>query len=422
MAESAQPNHDSAKKRHMLGARPNHLHIMELYPQIVRQSNRDDTKAKLLAAMSVATLCVILVLGLWPFHAPRNEVAWLQNGNGLQFGDYGTVLSAGEFKSAALQDGTSRSIEIWIRPRSSHGGGTLLAFHTPNIPFQFSLHQSLADLRLDSTVLGSQNRTKASGFYASGVFRHVMPVFITITSGTRGTQVYADGTLIASAPRFRPSSENFGGRLVVGDSPGQGDSWSGHLRGLAIYDSELTPQQVVQNYQAWTRAGQPELSATESCIALYLFDEHSGSVVHNRVNSETDLHIPEKYMVLDQVLLEPFWKEFNGYGGYWTDALKNIVGFIPLGFCFYAYLSYSIRRAALVTVILGGAVSLTIEVLQAYLPTRDSGMTDVITNTLGTYIGVLLYYTERSVLFWLRRSPGCLWSPATRVRPRAHVV
>jgi glycopeptide antibiotics resistance protein len=79
---------------------------------------------------------------------------------------------------------------------------------------------------------------------------------------------------------------------------------------------------------------------------------------------------------------------------YVKNVLINIAGFVPLGLVWSAYLS-SVRRmrcAAAATVMLGFTVSFTIEILQASLPTRYSGMTDIITNTLGTCIGVALYH------------------------------
>jgi len=96
---------------------------------------------------------------------------------------------------------------------------------------------------------------------------------------------------------------------------------------------------------------------------------------------------------LDQKFLSPFWEEFYPNWAYWDDVLINIAGFVPLGFLFCAYFSLAgrIKRPFLVTILLGFTLSLLIETLQAFLPTRDSGTTDLITNTLGTYLGSELY-------------------------------
>ena len=49
--------------------------------------------------------------------------------------------------------------------------------------------------------------------------------------------------------------------------------------------------------------------------------------------------------------------------------------------------------------LLGAGISLFIELLQVYLPTRDSSLTDVITNVLGTYIGARLFQEARGILY-----------------------
>ena len=108
--------------------------------------------------------------------------------------------------------------------------------------------------------------------------------------------------------------------------------------------------------------------------------------------------------------LEPFWSEFSLTRSYWDAALKNIVGFIPFGICFYAYVSaLPTRRSVLITVALGTATSFTAEILQAFLPTRESGTTDLITHTLGTWIGVAPYRLVTSKLCRLS-----LWLPVSR--------
>jgi len=347
----------------------------------------------LLGIACIAVLCVILVLGLWPFHSPTNEVTWLKDQNGLRFGDYGTVMDTGVFKGTGSRDEASCTIELWLQAALPNNGGTILTFYSPDNPLQFSVHQSITDLMLQSRGSSSPARARNQRIYLNDVFRQGQRVFVTMTSGAQGTSVYVNGALSAAARRLQLMPYGCTGRLIVGDSPRQQDSWSGQVRGLAIYDSELTAPAVLRHYNTWTQKGQPEVNQNEHVVGLYLFDERGGDIVHNRARPGVDLFIPGAYTVLDKIFLEPFWNEFSMSRGYWEGILKNIAGFVPLGFCFCAYFALvrKTKQAVLVTVVLGFAVSLTIEVLQGFLPTRDSGTTDLITNTLGTWIGVVLY-------------------------------
>src|SRR5271165_371800 len=85
-------------------------------------SNQMVTKVvwdRLLAVICAAILSGILLVGLWPLTPhPKNQVAWLESGNGLRFGPYGTILSADAFNPTDLEGGAPCSLEIWSKPRS----------------------------------------------------------------------------------------------------------------------------------------------------------------------------------------------------------------------------------------------------------------------------------------------------------------
>jgi hypothetical protein len=362
-------------------------------PEKLRKVNWEVMSTKLLGVVCGMVLGGILVAGLWPFHSPKNEVTWFADGNGLYFGWHGTILSSGKFQAAKVPADAPCSLEIWFEPGLTAYSGTLLTFYAPGSPRQFSLHQSISDLALQSDIRDGRFRTRTTRLYVDDIFRRGKPLFVTVTANGGQVSVYIDGALARTAPKFPLSSQDFGGELIVPNSPRNDNSWTGLLRGLAFYNQELTPAQVYRHFTTWTTKGQPEVSEDERAVALYLFNERAGGVIHNQVSSGTDLYIPDRYLVLDQVLLMPFWKEFDPCWSYWKDVLVNIAGFVPLGFLFCAYFSLAgrIKRPALVTILLGFAASFTIEFLQAFLPTRDSGTTDLITNTSGTCFGVWLY-------------------------------
>jgi VanZ family protein len=349
-------------------------------------------RTRLLDLICFVVLCVVLTLGLWPFHSPKNDVSWLHYRNGVRFGSNGTAFSSHGFDAASAIHDAQCTVEIWLKPGRRWARGTILAFYNPATPNHISINQSLSDLELKREVRRQPTGSSAEHLYVANAFRRPEPLFLAITSGARGTEVYLNGLAAGTAPQFRILADELTGRLILAGSPGQPDVWRGDLMGLAIYQAELNATQVRRHFQTWVQHERPEVSAEDRNVLLYLFDERGGTTVHDRASSGLDLQIPENYAVLDKISLEPVWREFNMSRSYWSAAAKNVIGFVPFGFCFYAWLlAHKARWPAQRAVVLGFLVSLTIEVLQAYLPTRDSGTTDILTNTLGTYSGIWIY-------------------------------
>ena len=104
----------------------------------------------------------------------------------------------------------------------------------------------------------------------------------------------------------------------------------------------------------------------------------------------------------DEVL--PILCVLCGYGGV-ADAVLNLGLFLPLG----AALTVDGWRPVRV-VALGALLSFGVEFAQFFVPGRDTSLSDVLFNTLGTALGVVL---ARSTALWWRPRPGLAGVVAT---------
>ena len=143
-----------------------------------------------------------------------------------------------------------------------------------------------------------------------------------------------------------------------------------------------------------------------------------------------DLVIPERFAPYRRVFfgLDADWAQFKSN---WQDLVVNVLGFIPLGILLFVQfanrrmgfgfrasgfgkkeenppLSPFIKGGGRMTgrdaflavglaVVVGFGVSFAIEYMQAYLPSRDSSVRDLVTNGAGTMIGALaaVWYSRK---------------------------
>jgi hypothetical protein len=346
---------------------------------------------KVLAILCGIATAAILFATLWPFNPfPPNRVSWLRDANGIDFRGPGIVLSKADLQADAAIPGDSCSLELLLRPASSDLSTTILSFYRG--PQQFTVRQYQDSLLVTRDAVISGNKVKRTKFDVDHIFPLDKLTLLTITSGPSGTVVYVDGRHTLTFPKFTMTRNDLSGQIVLGASPVENQPWPGEIHGMAVYAKELTAAEVARHHTNWSDPHPGESTDLDRAVARYAFNERSGNEIHNAVPSGPNLEIASYFQIPHKAMLKAFWKEFEASRFYVIDLLMNIVGFMPLGFIFGAYflLSRTRGQAILYATLVGGTLSFAVEVLQAYIPPRVSGTTDIITNTLGTFLGAVL--------------------------------
>ncbi len=287
------------------------------------------------------------------------------------------------------------SLEIWLEPSEMRSVYTVLDFYEPDNPLRFRLRQYHDGLIVSRDSRDIDGRLKRFKVDLDHGLKQGKLTLVTLTSGYKGTSLYLDGKLSENYVKFRLTAGDMSGQIVLGTAAGDSEPWIGEIHGLAIYSKQLTAAEVLAHHESWAHGNQLESGETAGVVARYLFDERSGRTIHNEVSGGVDLQIPKRFQVPHKAFLRLPWNEFDWSWSYLNDLVRNIAGFVPFGIVVGGYFSLTRygRRAAWLTILAGGTLSFCIEVLQAYIPQRTSGTTDIITNTLGSVVGVMLIRT-----------------------------
>jgi len=228
---------------------------------------------------------------------------------------------------------------------------------------------------------------------------------ISITSGAKqGTTIYIDGSATGDKRRrsLISAESGFGGKLILGCMADGSACWRGDLIGLAIVNRTLQAEEVSSHYMAIRDASFSAIVDTDSIETLFSFEDVAlGATVDTREvpnlasNSQLGtLYIPRAFAPPAPRVLElPRLRDMKA-DWFLKDLANNIMGFIPLG-SLAAWLLY--RRTGLrsvpivlISALFGAALSLSIELIQIYLPMRNSSLSDFYLNATGTGIGALL--------------------------------
>lgn len=239
--------------------------------------------------------------------------------------------------------------------------------------------------RLIVEVQRGEQRMRAS--VADGLPRGERTLLV-IAGTRRSLAVFVDGVLRREVRRAEADSSEWNASYpILLGARGDGKyRWTGVLYSIRMLDYALSSEKI------------RELRGTEPGTPVLAYDFSEGrtdSVQNTGTGGAGAVLIPEQFRPRHRAILMDLGESGAPFP-IWRDLVLNVLAFLPLGMMLSALFPGRVKPLVVLVVVAAAAfgLSLTIELLQAYLPRRWSTFTDVWTNTLGGLTGVLIYSTR----------------------------
>jgi len=369
-------------------------------------------------------LVIMTVLLLWPFDfmfPVKNGVRWINDGCGIEFVKRGKAVSSSPTTAFCREmiQGNGLTVEVWIATAKNDqkGPARIISYSIDTGRRDFSLGQEGSDLVMRLRTTETDPNGVEPHLVARDVFTDLQPMHVVVTYDFQTQKIYIDGQRRAQADvpggRFSNWEDSF--PVILGNEASGGRPWLGKMFYAAIYNRPLEEEEIDRHFRSgWV--GKERSSASNSTsqqpnpIVRYVFSEGKGSRIHDNGRGEwppLDLHIPDKI----NFPKEPYLGGPSNYTGFqkgsplykmrgYLDIILNIFAFIPLGFFAHGLTRQYFHPAIKISMfilIAGCLFSFGIESLQYFSSVRDSSSVDLVNNSIGTMLGILLYkqYTAR---------------------------
>jgi glycopeptide antibiotics resistance protein len=348
----------------------------------------------------VAIFFAILFFGLRPKDFSfSNGVNWISDRTGIHFRKYG--ISYTNHFNDKIEDNTTESnnlsLEIAFKIEKPYRSG---------FNFNFAIHggedsNQLLMAQWHSWIIFMNgddyaHKRKSNRIFIDTASFPDSPIFLTMTTGSHGTKLYCDGKLVQEKKDLTLELPSGGkSRLLLGNSVYGTNPWEGDIYGFAFHRSTLTDEDIAIHFNRWSEKQNFSFAKTDKPLVLFLFNEKEGELANDYTAGNDPLNIPKEMKIWERKILVPPWQDFKFEQNNVEDILINVIGFMPLGFFLFATMNRldgnPMKHGILITVMVCFILSLSIEIVQAWIPSRSSSMTDLISNTFGGWIGSITF-------------------------------
>ena len=331
-----------------------------------------------------------------------NNAKWVKYRNGVEFDQRGQIISKGSTHGLyeMLTKGDGLALEVWVKPFNTiqDGPARILSYSIDPFMRNFTLAQSkdnlVMRLRTEITDLnGERPHIEISGIFESNKVYHIIINynFVRECVFINGKKRKCDALIKGNFSNWDSSFKLVIGNEATGDRP-----WLGEIYYVAIFDKALNSREIKLRYQTGLQntmcSNVAQMTNGTIPVVCYLFNEKEGNKVLDAGLSpyKFNLHIPDKLPATPFLNLPSLRDLHNSF--FTIDGLLNILGFIPLGFLLHRLIKLRLFsfQAISTVLIIGLSISLGCEILQHFLPSRDSSFLDVLTNMFGLSLGITI--------------------------------